>query len=292
MVQSVKSLREHNFLLPGQDGTARAATKLDEAAAAEHVQFGGEGEHVDSTCNENEFAKLTGLLEKAKSAVENGVAKPSIRSQVLAKLKSASDLAIYEAGDKGRLKVGKKLKLSDVSKTNVVEGQRARKKVRFESTSKDSFPSLSSAATTTTSNTFPSLSSAARTKSSPPLPKKKGNAGYGKIAKGDVVSASPTIFDGDVPGSFSESFPERFFGIVEAVKANGLVTVRWENDDVNVVKLKDLKRERKKLTLASIIVLLVEGESVAFKAKDEETNPKNFFELFDGQPPSRRSGFL
>ena len=106
------------------------------------------------------------------------------------------------------------------------------------------------------------------------------------------MSASPTIFDGDVPGSFSESFPERFFGIVEAVKANGLVTVRWENDDVNVVKLKDLKRERKKLTLASIIVLLVEGESVAFKAKDEETNPKNFFELFDGQPPSRRSGFL
>ena len=116
MVQSIKSLREHRFLLPGQAGTARAATKLDEAAAAEYVQFGGEGEYVDNICNENEFAKLTDLLEKAKTAAENGVAKPSIRSQVLAKLKSACDLAKYEAGDKGRLKVGKKVKLSGVSK--------------------------------------------------------------------------------------------------------------------------------------------------------------------------------
>ena len=63
-----------------------------------------------------------------------------------------------------------------------------RKKVRFESTSKDSFPSLSSAASTSTSNAFPSLSSAARTKDSPPLPKKKGETGFVKIAKGDVVS--------------------------------------------------------------------------------------------------------
>jgi hypothetical protein len=171
------------------------------------------------------------------------------------------------------------MKLSGVTQANVVEGQRARKKVRFESTPKDSFPSPSSAATTTTSNDFPSLSSAARTKSSPPLPKKKGKVGFVKIVKGDVVSVSPTIFDGDAPGSFSESFPERCFGIVESIKANGLVTVRWENDDVNEVKLKDLKRERKKLALASIIVLLEEGEQVSFKAKDEEANPKNFFEL-------------
>jgi hypothetical protein len=92
MVQSIKSLREHRFLLSGQAGTAREATKLDEAAAAEHVQFGGEGEHVDNTCNENEFAKLTDLLEKAKTAAESGVSKPSIRSQVLSKLKSACDL--------------------------------------------------------------------------------------------------------------------------------------------------------------------------------------------------------
>ena len=155
MVQSIKSLREHRFLLPGQAGTERAATKLDEAAAAEYEQFGGEGEYVDSICNENEFAKLTDLLEKAKTAAENGVAKPSIRAQVLEKLKSACDMARYEAGNKGRLKVGKKVKLSGVSKANVLEGQRARKKVRFESSSKDSFPSLSSAATTTTtSNVF------------------------------------------------------------------------------------------------------------------------------------------
>jgi hypothetical protein len=58
---------------------------------------------VDDTCNESEFTKLTDLLEKAKTAAENGVSKPSIRSQVLSKLKSACDLAMCEAGDKGRL---------------------------------------------------------------------------------------------------------------------------------------------------------------------------------------------
>jgi hypothetical protein len=86
MVQSIKSLREHRFLLDylKKLRTQRAVTRLDGAAAAECEQFGGEGECVDSTCNETEFAKLTGLLnlllKKAKSAVEKGVAKPPIRS--------------------------------------------------------------------------------------------------------------------------------------------------------------------------------------------------------------------
>ena len=55
--------------------------------------------------------------------------------------------------------------------------------------------------------------------------------------------------------------------------------VRWTNGDVDGVKLKDLKKEKHKLTVASILVFLVEGEQVAFKSKDEDTNPKNFFEL-------------
>jgi hypothetical protein len=64
------------------------------------------------------------------------------------------------------------------------------------------------------------------------------------LTKGDVVSVSPTIFDGDVPGSFSIECPERCYGTVEDVKSSGLVSVKWENNDVDEVKLKDLRREK------------------------------------------------
>ena len=60
---------------------------------------------------------------------------------------------------------------------------------------------------------------------------------------GDVVSVSPTIFDGKEPGSFSQTFPERCYGTVLAVQSDGTVSVEWENKEVDDVKLKDLKRE-------------------------------------------------
>ena len=191
---------------------------------------------------------------------------------------------MYEAGDKGRLKVGKSAKKSDVSKANIVEGGRSRKKVKFDL--KESTPT--SASVGSSSELYPSLSSAARnTDNDKPqspllkkvLPKKKGwRAGF-KIGVGDVVSVPATIFDGDEPGSYSDENPERCFGIVESLDEKGLVQVRWTNGDVDGVKLKDLKKEKHKLTVASILVFLVEGEQVAFKSKDEDTNPKNFFEL-------------
>ena len=68
-------------------------------------------------------------------------------------------------------------------------------------------------------------------------------SGRKKIERGDVVSVSPTIFDGDKPGSYSEENPERCYGVVRSVRANGLVSVEWENKDVDDVKLKDLKKE-------------------------------------------------
>ena len=196
--------------------------------------------------NHEEFAKLTNLVEQAKTAAEAGLSKPSIRSQVIEKLKSALDLAAYEAGDKGRLKVGKSLKKSDISSSNVLEGMRRRSNEKVDS--------------------MPSLSSAARSNLSAPLPKKKGWGGRTKIGKGDVVSVPATIFDGDDPGSYSNEFPDRCFGTVESVSKKGIVIVNWSDGDVHGVKLKDCKKEQHKLTVASIILLLIEGEQVAFKS--------------------------
>ena len=64
------------------------------------------------------------------------------------------------------------------------------------------------------------------------------------LKKGDVVSVSPTIFDGDDPGSYSIKCPERCYGTVQDVKSSGLVAVKWENNDVDEVRLKDLRREK------------------------------------------------
>ena len=64
-----------------------------------------------------------------------------------------------------------------------------------------------------------------------------------KIAVGDVVSVSPTTFDGQEPGSFSAAFPERCYGSVVDMQTNGLASVEWENKTVDVVKLKVLRRE-------------------------------------------------
>lgn len=75
------------------------------------------------------------------------------------------------------------------------------------------------------------------------VPPSIATSGRKKIVRGDVVSVSPTIFDGDKPGSYSNKNPERCYGVVQSVRANGLVSVEWENKDVDDVRLKDLKKE-------------------------------------------------
>ena len=286
MVQSIKSLREHRYLLPGDSNAQRPETELDKSAAAES-QFGGEGVYVDDICNQTEFAKLTDLLEQAIAAVEKGVSKPSIRSQVISKIKSATDLTLYSAGDKGRLKVGKKSKIAPVSNDNVIEGRRSRKKVKF---SQDDSSSSSSVAPTTPIDS---------------LSKKDGRGAPKKICEGDVVSLPAEAFDGDDPGSWSDDNPGICYGIVESVSKAGVAKVRWlEEDKVDEVKVKDLsivrngglhstkqpkratefdvnvlKLEKQKFTCARVIVMLVEGTRATFVNPDEETCPKNFFEV-------------
>ena len=64
MVQSIKSLREHYFNIPGMShGTEtqlEASTRLTNAN-----DFGVEGLHMDPICNQKEFAWLKACLEVA-----------------------------------------------------------------------------------------------------------------------------------------------------------------------------------------------------------------------------------
>jgi hypothetical protein len=66
-----------------------------------------------------------------------------------------------------------------------------------------------------------------------------------KVAKvGDWISAPATIFDNE-PGSFSSKYPERCFGAIEAICADGLARVRWVADNtIDKCKVRDLTIEK------------------------------------------------
>ena len=64
-VQSIKSLREHRFILPGQ--SQKDTSELDDSAYFGNPdQFGGEGLYVDSICNQDEFFGLPSCLMKQR----------------------------------------------------------------------------------------------------------------------------------------------------------------------------------------------------------------------------------
>jgi hypothetical protein len=261
MVQSIKGLREHRFVLPGQ--RPKAETALDRSADLVNNQFGGEGEYVDGICNFKELDVLTKLLDEAKASARAGVVKPSIRSQVLSKLKSVEDLLNNPYVKKGSLKVGKTNDKSNVSKGNLTSGKR---KMPFDKNlSSDKYTSSS------VSDSDADFSQ-----------KKVKSKGKGRplmIGKGDVVSLPSSAFDGAVPGSFSSVHPDPCEGLVVEVNKKGLAKVKWlEDGSVQDVRVKDLSRVVEKLTVASIIVLLVEGEHVAFQSREKSEMPKNFFE--------------
>jgi hypothetical protein len=100
---------------------------------------------------------------------------------------------------RGVLKVGKKKKKKNgVDGVNVIKGKRRKVK---------------STKSTGSSSVGPPTKSMSR--GSDPkrlIPAKK--ATLLQPACGDLVSCSPTLFDGNQPGSYSDDHPERCFGIV------------------------------------------------------------------------------
>ena len=253
VVQSIKSLREHTFPLPGSRTDALPTSALDNSAAVEYGNFGGESEYVDSVCNDGSFQRLTELLEKAKAEAES-LPKLSMRAQILSKLNAAKDVS-EGVIRKGRLKIGKTAKKSDVANENIVDGKRKRV------VSSSSSPSLKKLSPVT----------------SDPLNKKKGQ--QKKLRVGDLVSLPATSFD-DEPGSYSRENPEKCMGQVVKVNDDGLVEVKWlEDGSVDDVRLKDLTREVEKRNANFILVYLMEGQAVAFELQEKKIMPKNFFEV-------------
>jgi hypothetical protein len=184
-----------------------------------------------------------------KEQVRKTVAEPSLREKVLDNLNTASAAADGEVV-KGELKKGKRTK-NNISMSNVVTGKRSKVSTQSMETTRD-------------------------------LDKKK--TGVVRPALGDLVSVSPTIFDGEEPGSYSGDNPDRVFGIVTQVwkrkKLPDLLQIRWaDNSGSSQVMMKDATVIKKKVTEATILaVMLVVGQQAQYEASDKSTWPKDFFQ--------------
>ena len=275
MVQSLKSLREHRFQLPGK--RPRDASKIDESAMSMSDQ-GGEGLYVDPTLSTKSFGRLTSLLDEARSAAE-GVAKPAMRDELLKQLKKMK--SSMEPGiKKGQLKVGKKRKQNflDVAMENVVKEKRVK-----DPPVKSPIPLAQSKSNPVTAAASPSSSRPENNKAIGKKKAAKKNKGNARIGIGDMVSIPSTAFDGDCARLVFER--ESWSPVLERCWKwnNGVVEVEWLDGSKDKVKQRDLKLEARKKDLDSvvsnIIVMLVEGEQVAFESKEKTDWPKNFFEV-------------
>ena len=194
---------------------------------------------------------------------------------MLSKLKSGLEMCSSQSYPKGQLKVGKKSHNGNVNKKNIVNGKR-RKAVHFQDEIHNNSMNETPSTPAITTPFAPLYSKQIGESKSV----KNGGAKSSRIAIGDLVSLPSEAFDGNVRGSFSDDHPDKCIGKVLEIDSKGLVMVQWlEDDEVSPARLKDLTLEVRKKTIANIIVLLVEGEQVAFEAADKKKFPKNLFEL-------------
>ena len=232
-----------------------------------------EGLYV-SECKQSEIElvqqNILTLMEQAKSSIS----KPSIRQQILNKLAQASDLMNGAAVQKGILKVGKKVK--GVSSSNIIKGKRKHGSVNDDD---DVVVDNNDDDDVVVDNNNDDDDVVVDNK----MVKKKIKINVKskkKFRKGDLVSCLSTIFDGDVKGSYSDYHPELSFGVVVKVRKDGICNIRWdEGDEIWPINSTDLTLVKKKMTTTSLVVLLIEGEQVAFQVKDANKIPKNFFQL-------------
>jgi hypothetical protein len=188
-----------------------------------------------------------------KARIEKEIAEPDIREKVLQGLRKASS-AIGREVSKGELKIGKRSSKTEVKKGNIISGKRKRGSKKLSA-----------------------------------VESKKGKVNTSKLSSkdvmcasaGDLVSCSPTLFDGEIPGSWSKENPQRCLGVVtKRWKQGKLLQVRWRGgDELSKVLHTDIRVERKKSNASAILaVLLVEGQVAKFEAADKSKWPKDFFE--------------
>ena len=163
---------------------------------------------IDPICDTEKFDRLAKLLNEAIVATEAGIAKPSIRQEMLSKLKSGLEICSNQSYPKGQLKVGKKSHNGEVNKKNIVNGKRRKAVQDQDGILIDSINESPSTPAITTPFAPLYSKQSEDTKSV-----KNGGTKSSRIAIGDLVSLPAEAFDGNVRGSFSDDHnSKKFFG--------------------------------------------------------------------------------
>jgi hypothetical protein len=285
MVQSIKSLQGHKQKRLGTSEGKKL--DIEESAMYVNVDQMHEGLYTDSVIVSDEDK----LALEIEEAVRRGA---SMKEALLKAIRKGSKIV-----SKGGLAIGKNKKATgDVTSENIVESKRKTNKVvRFDrirprNQTKSMIKNLEKA-TDKYEAAMAMQPEAVRTPSSSKMgetsPLKSGEKtsyirkGKGKlVAKvGDLISVSPTIFDGP-DGSYSIKNPSRVFGTVQSISPKGIANVLWvEDGSVNDCKLRDLTVVKTKRTVrtvvAGIIALLIQGKPISRKKNSDF--PKDFFEV-------------
>jgi hypothetical protein len=246
-----------------------------------------EGLYTDSVIVSDEDK----LALEIEEAVRRGA---SMKEALLKAIRKGSKIV-----SKGGLAIGKNKKATgDVTSENIVESKRKTNKVvRFDrirprNQTKSMIKNLEKAtdkyeaAMAMQPEAVRTPSSSKRGETSPLKSGEKTSyirKGKGKlVAKvGDLISVSPTIFDGP-DGSYSIKNPSRVFGTVQSISPKGIANVLWvEDGSANDCKLRDLTVVKTKRTVrtvvAGIIALLIQGKPISRKKNSDF--PKDFFEV-------------
>jgi hypothetical protein len=262
-VQSIKSVSAQNIPVPNTTAheSMRPPTTLDKSANTQSPSL-GEGlvvpEH--SSYNEDLAEGILALKQKAESTIKD----PNTRKKIIDSIKNLLDVS-YEVVPRNQLKKGKKSKMN-IDVANVIEGKRKRPENADD----------------VGANKRPRHKHAKDGAGSEQLKKKKKEKTllpkFG-LKRGDAVSVSSKVFDGDNPGSFSKSNPERQLGTVARVWAGRkLAQVEYADGSKWMHRYDQLKIEKVKLDASVMVtIMIVNALKTPKDPLDKEGWPRDFF---------------
>jgi hypothetical protein len=262
-VQSIKSVSSHSIPLPNTTAyqSMRPPTILDASADTQSPSL-GEGLVVP------EHSSYSGDLAEGilalKQRAENTIRDPTVRRKVVDSITNLLDSSTNVV-PRNQLKKGKRSK-TNVNVSNVVEGKRVRLK------SNDKMVSEKRARTEQDDDVAVVEPPKKKVKKKTLLPK------YG-LKRGDAVSISSKVFDGDNPGSYSKSHPERQLGTVARVWAGRkLAQVEYADGSKWMHRYDQLRIEKIKVDAAFMVtVMIVNALKVPKDPLDKEGWPRDFF---------------
>jgi hypothetical protein len=248
-VQSIRSVSAHHVPVPNTTAPQkmRSPTNLDAAADTQSPSL-GEGLVVPE--HSSYAGDLADGILALKEKAEKTISDPGIRKRVI---DSIIDLEEASANviPRNQLKKGKNVKFK-IDTSNIVQGSRKRKSIDDGTEAK-------------------------------PIKEQKKARKVSKktmLKKGDAISVSSKLFDGNEPGSFSATNRERQFGTVLRVwPAKKLLQIEWLDGSKNIVKLEDVRTEKVKVDAAMMVTVMMLSSLKAPKDPlDKDGWPRDFFE--------------